>query len=157
MVKKNIVQESFLGGIGSSLGSLNNSKFFAGVMMIMLNVGSKYIKVELTKSQERFLQKNVFRQVMVFAILWMGTKDVITALIMTGIFHVLANHLLNEQSNFCIIPEKWRQFEEVLDLDGDGKVTEAEIKKAKEILEKAKRKEVKRERLRNMNNFKISL
>ena len=34
----------------------------------------------------------------------MGTKDVIIALTMTAVFHVLANHLLNENSQYCIIP-----------------------------------------------------
>ena len=31
------------------LGYLNNSKFFAGVVMIMLNVGSKYITGLITE------------------------------------------------------------------------------------------------------------
>ena len=31
------------------LSYLNNSKFFAGLVMIMLNIGSKYITVELSK------------------------------------------------------------------------------------------------------------
>ena len=132
------------------------------------NVVSKYVKIDLTKSQERFLKHNVARQVLIFSIIWMGTKDVIIAFTMTAVFHVLANHLLNENSQFCIIPNSWRQFEEVLDLDGDGQVTEEEIQKAKEVLEKAKKKNQKRELLRNMknpniemlknmNNFKLSL
>ena len=36
-----------LSTVGSYLGYLNNSKFFAGVVMIMLNIGSKYITIEL--------------------------------------------------------------------------------------------------------------
>ena len=34
------------------LRSLNNSKFFAGLVMIMLNIGSKYISIELSKNQK---------------------------------------------------------------------------------------------------------
>ena len=162
------VQESFFGSIGSAFAGLNNSKYFSALVMILLNIGSKYIKIDLTKSQERFLKHNVARQVLIFSIIWMGTKDVIIALTMTAVFHVLANHLLNEESKYCIIPNSWRQFEEVLDLDGDGVVSEDEIQKAKEVLEKAKRKNQKREmlrnmknpnleNLRNMNNFKLSL
>ena len=41
-----------LGKIGGALASLNNSKFFAGIVMIMMNIGSKYISIKLTKSQE---------------------------------------------------------------------------------------------------------
>ena len=48
-------------------------------------------------------------------------------------------HLFNEKSKFCIIPRKWRKYEDVLDLNGDGKVSEEELKKAKEIIEQAKK------------------
>ena len=42
-------------------------------------------------------------------------------------------------------------------LDKDNVVTDEEIKKATEILEKAKRKEQKREQLRNLNNFMLQV
>ncbi len=167
-MKKTKIKESFMSSLGSSFAGLNNSKYFTAIIMIMLNVGSKYVKIELSKSQEKFLQHNVARQILIFSIVWMGTKDVLIALTMTAVFHVLANHLLNEESSMCLIPNSWRQFEEVLDLDGDGKVTEDEIKNAKDILKKAQIKDRKREMLRNMktpniemlknmNNFKLSL
>ena len=35
-----------LKSIMSYLSYLNNSKFFAGVLMIMLNIGSKYVTVD---------------------------------------------------------------------------------------------------------------
>ena len=37
------------------LKALNNSKFFAGLVMIMLNIGSKYVTIELSKNQEEYL------------------------------------------------------------------------------------------------------
>ncbi len=53
----------------------------------------------------------------------------------------------------CVIPMKYRQFEEVLDLDKNQEVTDDEIAKATEILEKAKRREQRKEQLRNLNSF----
>ena len=58
----------------SYLGYLNNSKFFAGLVMIMLNIGSKYITIELSKSQEAYLKNSVGRQILIFAISWMENK-----------------------------------------------------------------------------------
>ena len=52
---------------------------------------------------------------------------------------------------------KWRNFEKLLDADEDGEITEKEIEDAKEILHKAKMKEIKREALRNMDEFKSNL
>jgi len=143
--------------IVTSLKGLNDSKFFMGAVMIMMNIASKHISIDLTPSQQKYFKNNVARQLLIFAIAWSATKDIFIALVITACFHVLAMHLLNEDSRFCIIPNAWRQFEKALDLDGDGEVTDEEIRKAKEILEKAKKKELKREALRNMNDFKLSL
>ena len=161
MVKKHKTKNNktkhkgILGLILNTLGSLNNSKFFAGLVMILLNIGSKYVTIELSKSQEQYLRNTVGRQMLIFAISWMGSHDILIALSLTAIFHVLTEHLFNEDSMFCIIPEKYKNYENILDLDKDNTVTEKEIKKAKEILEKATKKEKKREELRNLNNFKL--
>ena len=119
--------------------------------MILLNIGSKYITIKISKSQEAYLRNNLARQMLIFAIAWMGTKDILIALAITAVFHVLTAYLFNEESSWCIIPKHLRQFEEVLDLNGDGKVTPDEIAKAKEILEKAKKIEKNRENLRNLH------
>lgn len=135
------------------LGYLNNSKFFAGLVMIMLNIGSKYVTIELSKSQEAYLKNSVGRQLLIFAISWMGSRDILIALALTAIFTVLTDHLFNEESTMCVIPMKYRHFEEVLDLDNDDKVTDEELSKATAILEKAKRRGQRKEQLRNLNNF----
>lgn len=137
------------------LGRLNNSKFFAGLIMILLNIGSKYITIELSKSQEEYLKNKVGRQILIFAISWMGSRDILVALALTGIFTVLTNHLFNEESNFCVIPKKYRNYEHLLDLDKNNIVTEDEIKKAREVLAKVTKKEQKREQLKNLNNFML--
>ena len=146
-----------LHNIVTSVKGLNDSKFFMGAVMIMMNIASKHISIDLTPSQQKYFKNNVARQLLIFAIAWSATKDIFIALVITACFHILAMHLLNEDSRFCIIPHAWRQFEKVLDLDGDGEVSDEEIRKAKEILEKARKKELKREALRNMNDFKLSL
>ena len=139
------------------LHSLNNSRFFAGLVMIMLNVGSKYITIELSKSQEQYLRNTLARQMLIFAIAWMGSRDIIIALILTATFTILTQHLFNENSQFCIIPKKYRNYEDILDLDGDGVVTEEEIKKAKEILGKTKKNNKKKIYLKNFEDFKHNL
>ena len=58
---------------------LNNSKFFAGVVMILLNVGSKFISIQFSKSTEEYLKMNVTKQLLVFAMAWMGTRDIYTS------------------------------------------------------------------------------
>ena len=139
------------------LKSLNNSKFFAGMVMVLLNISSKYITIKLSKNQEAYLRNTVGRQMLIFAILWMGTKDIITALGLTAVFKVLSDYLFNEESRFCIIPKKYRRYEHLLDLDEDGNVSEKEIQEAIQVLEKAKKKRRRQEQLRNLNNYNLKV
>ena len=120
---------------------LNNSKFFAGVVMIMLNIGSKYITIKLSKTQEAYLRNSIGHQILVFAIIWLGTRDIVISLVITVMFIVFTSYLFNENSKFCIVPRHWmKKFEKKIDLDEDGEITEDEINKAIKILEKAKKK-----------------
>ena len=59
---------------------LNNSKFFAGVIMILLNIGSKFITIQFSKSTEEYLKMNVTKQLLVFSMAWMGTRDITNAI-----------------------------------------------------------------------------
>jgi len=118
---------------------LNSSKFFAGIVMILLNVGSKFIAIQFSKSTEEYLKLNITKQLLVFAMAWMGTRDIYTALILTAVFTVLSDHLFNEESPYCCVPSKYRLLSKVLDTNDDGEVTDQEIQNAVQILEKAKR------------------
>ena len=144
-----------LGFITPYLDKINNSKLFAGIVMILLNIGSRYVKIDISKAQEQYLRKSLGRHILVFAISWMGTRDILIALAVTAIFNVFFDYLLNEESKLCIVPKKYREYENILDLDGDGEVTEDEINKATEILKKAKEKARKKEILRHMSTFEI--
>jgi len=126
---------------------LNNSKFFAGIVMILLNVGSKFIAIQFSRSTEEYLKMNITKQILVFAMAWMGTRDIYTGLILTAVFTVLSDHLFNEESPYCLVPDKFRILSKIIDTNEDGLVSEQEINNAISILEKAKReKEMKKQK-----------
>ena len=124
-----------LGWFNSHLQYLNTSKYFAGLCMIMLNVGSKYVTIKA----------NVTKQILVFSMGWMVTRDILTALIITAIFVVLSDHLFNEESNFCIVPKKYRVLSTLVDTNGDGVISNEEIEKAEETLRKAKQQKMRQD------------
>ena len=92
---------------------LNSSKFFAGVVMILLNVGSKFISIQFSKSTEEYLKMSVSKQILVFAMAWMGTRDIYAALGLTAIFVILSDHLFNEESRFSIVPHHMRVLDKI--------------------------------------------
>ena len=118
---------------------LNNSKFFAGVVMILLNIGSKFIQIQFSKSSEEYMKYSVSKQLLVFSMAWMGTRDIYTALGLTAVFTILSDYLFNEESALCIVPHKYRVLHKLLDTNEDGTVTDIEFSSAIAILEKAKR------------------
>lgn len=131
---------------------LNNSKFFAGVIMILLNVGSKFISIQFSKSTEEYLKMNVTKQLLVFSMAWMGTRDIYTSLVLTAVFTILSDHLFNEESPYCCVPEKYRILAKLIDENNDNRVSEEEINNAIAILEKAKRDKT---RLNQMQTFTL--
>ena len=123
---------------------LNNSKFFAGIVMILLNVGSKFIQIQFSRSTEEYMKWSVSKQLLVFAMAWMGTRDIYTALGLTAIFTILSDYLFNEESSLCIVPPKYRILDKLVDTNEDGVVTEPELSAAIAVLEKAKREKERR-------------
>jgi len=118
---------------------LNNSKFFAGIIMILLNIGSKFITIQFSKSTEEYMKYTVSKQLLVFSMAWMGTRDIYTALGLTAIFTILSEHLFNEESHLCIVPHPYRVLNKAIDTNDDGIVSEPELAAAIAVLEKAKR------------------
>jgi hypothetical protein len=104
----------------------------------MLNIGSKYITVKLSKSQEAYVRNYILRELLIFSVCWMGTRDIYTSLILTAVFFVLTQHLFNEDSQYCILPKKYREFH-LFDTNEDGEVSPQEINDAVNLLTKAKK------------------
>ncbi len=132
-------KETTLGWMNRHVMYLNNSKFFAGVVMILLNVGSKFITIQFSKSTEEYMKYTVSKQVLVFAMAWMGTRDIYTALGLTAVFTILSEYLFNEESHLCIVPHEYRILDKLIDTNDDGVVSETELAAAVALLEKAKK------------------
>ena len=69
----------------------------------------------------------------------MGTRDIYTALVLTAVFTILSEHLFNEESPYCCVPQKYRIIAKLVDDNNDGNVSEQEINDAIAVLEKAKK------------------
>jgi hypothetical protein len=117
--------------------AINNSKIFAGLMIITLNIVSKFANIKLSKTLESYFKYTFSRQILVFAIAWMGTRDIYIALFITFIFIIVTEYLLHEDSAFYVMPESFRDHHlSLLEEDGE-KVSDEDVAKAKDVLKKA--------------------
>ena len=119
-----------------------------------MNVGSKYVTIQLSESQKNVLNKYaIFRQLLIFAVFWMGTKDLYTSLAMTAVFIILTQHIFNEKSKFCVLPKRWTEIHSEMDTNKDGKLSEDEIDNAIKILKKTKSQQQDLKKDVNVNNL----
>ena len=112
---------------GKCMFLINKSKLFAGLAMLMLNIGSKYIVIELSPNQESYFRNNIARQLLIFSIAWVGTRDILTSIFITAAFTILTQFLFNEKSKLCILPKSLKKFKSILDTNNDGVVSKKEI------------------------------
>jgi hypothetical protein len=122
------------------LNKLNNSKYFLAFLIIFLNLGSKFINLNINDYHKRILHDTVGRELMIFAICFVGTRDIITALVMSSVFIIMNEFMFNEKSSMCIIPKQYRNaVQSALDTNKDDIIDEHEIKEAIQILNKARK------------------
>lgn len=137
--------------IHSHIQNINNSKIFAGLMIIILNITSKFVNFRFSKSVERYLKYTFSKQILVFAIAWMGTRDIYIALLVTVGFILCFDYLFNEDSMFCCLPNSI--IENLKELDEDDVVPEEDAKKAREIVEKYENQKRKKENIEGENKL----
>jgi hypothetical protein len=116
--------------------AINHSKVFAGLIIITLNIASKFVIIKLPKTMESYLKYSFSRDILIFAIAWMGTRDIYTALCIVAVFILFMDFLFNEDSMFCCLPEQFTNYHVGLLEENTSNPTDDEIVKAKEVLDK---------------------
>ena len=112
---------------------INTNKYFYGIMMILMNIGARYIEIDMTKTHKALLSSKFIRRLLIFVICFIATRDVVASLILTGLFIIIVLNLCHVKSPFCVLPESFT----TLDKNGDGIISPNEIKQAYETLKKA--------------------
>jgi hypothetical protein len=69
---------------------LNDNKFFLGVMLLLLNIGSRYLVDEFSISPKEYSQNLILRRLAVFAVCFVGTRDIVTSILLTAGFIIIA-------------------------------------------------------------------
>ena len=136
-----------------AIDSLNTNMFFAGIMMLTLNIGSRYVQLNLSDSTESFLKYAITREFLIFAIAWMGTRNIYIALCLTAVFVILAEYAFNEDSKFCVIPKEFSKLKKYIDVNNDKIISDKELNDAMLILEKAKKQRENRVQLGYVSSY----
>ena len=95
-----------MSGLLGIIKGLNSSKFLAAIAMLILNVGTKYLAIDISKSQEEILKHVLFRRFALFTLFFVATKDVVFSLVLTALFIIFVGNLFNENSKYCLYKNK---------------------------------------------------
>ena len=83
---------------------LNTNPYLIGILMLLLNLGGRFLSLELTKKQEAFLQAPWIRPMIFFTVIFVATRNLVAAFWVTLLFFFVIWVAANENSPFCMIP-----------------------------------------------------
>ena len=86
-----------------SIHEINMNPYVLGVAYILLNLGGRFMVLSVSPAQEAFLQNIVFRPLLLFAIMFIGTRNMVVAFWMTLAVLVSLHYLFNENSSWYLL------------------------------------------------------
>jgi hypothetical protein len=97
------------------LDLLNNNKFFLGIMMIVLNIGSRHLVDELSVNPDEYTRNLLLRRFAIFAVCFVGTRDIVTSLLLTAGFIIIAQGVSSRSREGMENKKKAEQSEKKVD------------------------------------------
>ena len=91
-----------MSALGSALAVINQHPLSTALAMLILNIGSKYVEMKFSLTQEQLIRDNLAREVFICAVLFTATKDILLSILVTLVFVLFTDFLFNEKSKFCI-------------------------------------------------------
>ena len=84
------------------MATINTNPYFIGLMMLLLNLGGRFLALEITKEQEKFLSQPMVRRFFLIAVLFVATRNIVIALVLGFIVILVLGYLFNENSDMCL-------------------------------------------------------
>lgn len=85
-----------------------STRYASALMMLTMNFGMTFVMQELAPITSRLFSFTPMRKIVLFAILFTGTRDIIATLVLLFIIILIFDFVLNEKSAWCLIPAKFR-------------------------------------------------
>lgn len=79
------------------LDQLGENKIFIGLIMIMVNIGARFIIDELGDEHLYIIKSVYFRRLVIFCSVFMATRDIGVSVIVTVMFAVVINEILGKE------------------------------------------------------------
>lgn len=82
--------------VQTSNNNNSSNKYLLGFIMIVINLGGRFIIDDLSPKQKKIINNHITRKLLVFCIFYMATKDVLVSLTLTIVFILFVSELIEE-------------------------------------------------------------
>ena len=89
--------------INNNILKINRSPYFLDMMILIVNIGSKYLDINFGFTSVKFFSSEIMKLLVLFAICYTATRDLYISLIVTAIFLFSFDNLLRLSFIFCSI------------------------------------------------------
>jgi len=86
-----------------SIQDINMNPYLLGFAYILLNLGGRFMVLSVSPGQEAFLRNIIFRPLLLFAIMFIGTRNLVVAFWLTLVILIVLHYLLNEESDWYLL------------------------------------------------------
>ncbi len=83
--------------------NLNSSKLLSGLLMIIMNIGGKYISIDLPQSLDIIFSNLWMRLLIIFSICFAATRDIKISILLLLIYILVFKFLLKENSKSYLL------------------------------------------------------
>ena len=97
------LQGAPISALDSTLMAINTNPYFTASMMLLLNLGGRFLGLELSKNQEQFFMHSYVRRFLIFVVLFVATRNIAIAFWMTILIILIIGYFFNENSSLCLI------------------------------------------------------
>ena len=104
----------------SSGDGIFDNKYLIGIVMVIINLGARFIVNELNEEQKKLINSKYLRRIIIFLVIFMATRDIVISLVLTVIVILVIFEFFNEDSEYSLVPKKEKVIKD--DLDKDQKI-----------------------------------
>ena len=126
---------------------LNSSRIMSALLMLTMNIGSKYIGRDVPVAVDILFDNFWARMFVVFCIAYISTKDIVISILILLFYILLFSYMLNENSKSCVLSKTVNNYKNIINnkkgnhiinnkYSINDEITDERVIKAKEILRK---------------------
>jgi hypothetical protein len=90
------------GPFEESITKFASSPYTMAAAIFLINVGGRFLPMEISKEQEKFLNQTWFRRIIIFVIFFLATRNIVTAGWMALLVILCIGYLFNENSSLYL-------------------------------------------------------